>query len=142
MECNMIDNNVNNVGVEHVQPLQSEPHHHHRRSIRLKGYDYSQTGFYFITVCVHDKNCLLGEIKDNNVILSEIGNIAHNNWIDIPNHFKNVQLDEFVVMPNHVHGIVIIDNNNSVGVEHNVRVQHVEPQQFQHIMPQSIGAIM
>jgi putative transposase len=85
------------------------PEIHHRRSIRLKDYDYSSGGAYFITICVKNRECLFGEIIEGKMNLSEIGEIAHNNWLNIPEHFNNVILDEFVVMPNHIHGILILN---------------------------------
>ncbi len=85
-----------------------DPHIHHRRSIRYKGYDYSQQGGYFVTICVHDHECLLGDVSDTEMQLNDCGSIAHDAWIDLPNHYPNVEMDEFVVMPNHVHGIIII----------------------------------
>jgi putative transposase len=87
-----------------------------RRSIRLFDYDYSQSGAYFITICIKDKKCLLGKIIDNNTALSDIGKIINQYWIEIPNQFLYILLDEFTVMPNHLHGIIII-NNSKVGVQ-------------------------
>lgn len=81
---------------------------HHRRSIRLKGYDYAQEGFYFITICCHDRARLFGEITNNKMILNECGKIAENCWLEIPNHFPNVELHEHIIMPNHIHGIIEI----------------------------------
>jgi REP element-mobilizing transposase RayT len=84
------------------------PDIHHRRSIRLKGYDYSQQGAYFVTICTHQRNCLLGEIVDGEMKLNTNGEIARGCWLSIPRHFQNVELDEFVIMPNHLHGIIIL----------------------------------
>ncbi len=84
------------------------PEIHHRRSIHLKEYDYSLPGVYFITICTKNKECLLGEIIDREMKLNDIGKLVQNYWVEIPNHFSNVMLDKFVVMPNHVHGIIII----------------------------------
>ena len=81
---------------------------HHRRSIRLKDYDYSQEGAYFVTICTHGKECILGHIIDGRVELSPIGHSVYGYWLQIPKHFEAVQLDEFVVMPNHMHGILMI----------------------------------
>ncbi len=75
-------------------------------STRLKGWDYSSPGYYFITICTKDRECFFGEIIKEKMYLSEIGEIAHRYWAEIPNHFNNVVLDEFVIMPNHVHGII------------------------------------
>ncbi len=85
-----------------------DPDVHHRRSIRLKGYDYAHPGAYFITICTHDRACLFGEIADGEMILNEAGRIVEKCWREIPMHFPHVALDEFVVMPNHVHGILFI----------------------------------
>ena len=81
-----------------------------RRSIRLPDYNYSIPGAYFVTICTVNKNCLFGEIKDGIAILNEIGNLVFKCWQKIPNHFSNAQLDEFIVMPNHLHGLIIIGN--------------------------------
>ncbi|MBF0104319.1 MAG: transposase [Deltaproteobacteria bacterium] len=80
----------------------------HRRSIRLKGYDYSQQGAYFVTICSHDRECLFGEIVDGKMVLNDVGKIVETCWHNIPNNFPNAELDAFVVMPNHVHGIICI----------------------------------
>jgi len=81
---------------------------HHRKSIRLKGYDYSSPGAYFITICTYQRQCLFGEIVDGEMQLSELGKITESCWQAIPDHFDRVQLDDFVVMPNHLHGIIFI----------------------------------
>ena len=81
---------------------------HRRRSIRLKDYDYSQSGAYFITICTHNKEILFGEILDGEMQLNEWGNVVEDCWDEVPRHFKNVELDAFIVMPNHVHGIIIM----------------------------------
>ena len=90
------------------------PNIHHRRSIRLKGYDYTQQGAYFVTICTHQRNCLFGEIVDGEMKLNTNGEIARGSWLSIPRHFQNVELDEFVIMPNHLHGIILIVNNPEV----------------------------
>jgi REP element-mobilizing transposase RayT len=83
-----------------------DPAIHHRHSIRLKGYDYSQEGLYFITICCQGRICRFGKIEDGKMILNDTGNIAQQCWLDIPQHFPLVELHEYVVMPNHNHGIV------------------------------------
>jgi len=84
------------------------PDYHHRRSIRLRDYDYSEEGAYFVTICTLQRQCLLGDVSGGEVHLSRFGLIVAECWEAIPTHFSNVELDSFVVMPNHVHGIVII----------------------------------
>ncbi|MFA5076297.1 MAG: transposase [Patescibacteria group bacterium] len=86
-------------------------------STRLADYDYSSPGRYFITICVKDRRCCFGEIKNGEVVLSDLGKIAGDCWLEITKHFKNLELDEFVVMPNHVHGIIIILDDNIGDVE-------------------------
>lgn len=81
---------------------------HHRRSIRLKGYDYSQTGFYFITLCSRDRQCWFGEIKNGKMYLNSIGSIVAKEWLKSAEIREEIELDEWIVMPNHFHAIVII----------------------------------
>ena len=81
---------------------------HHRRSIRLKDYDYSKAGAYFVTVCVWNRGCLFGEIKDGDMFLNELGDTVMKCWDSIPTHFPHVETDEFIVMPNHAHGIIVL----------------------------------
>jgi REP element-mobilizing transposase RayT len=88
------------------------PNIHHRHSIRLKEYDYSQAGLYFITICCQDKICRFGNIENGEMILNEWGRIAYDEWLKTPNIRPNIQLDEFIVMPNHIHGIIVITNND------------------------------
>ncbi|HQT91530.1 MAG TPA: hypothetical protein PL001_05835, partial [Candidatus Kryptobacter bacterium] len=93
-----------------------DPHKHHRRSVRLKNYDYSQPGAYFITICVEDRRCLFGEIIDAEMKVNPLGEIVEQSWNNIPNKYQNVEMDEFVVMPNHFHGIIIINENPNPNV--------------------------
>jgi REP element-mobilizing transposase RayT len=86
---------------------------YNRRTIRLKGYDYTQSGAYFVTICTHERVCLFGEAVDGAMALSHAGEIAQARWFAIPHHHPNIELDAFVVMPNHVHGIVIIVGTGS-----------------------------
>ena len=85
-----------------------DPERHQRRSIRLKGYDYTRAGAYFVTLCTRERECSLGQIEDGIVILSEYGRLVERCWRDLPRHSPRVALDVFVVMPNHVHGVIWI----------------------------------
>jgi putative transposase len=85
-----------------------DPKKHHRRSIRLKGYDYTSAGAYFITIATYQRECLFGEIVDGEMILNDYGRVADEFWRAIPKHFPNVELGAFVIMPNHIHGIIVI----------------------------------
>lgn len=79
-----------------------------RHSLRLQGYDYAQTGAYFVTICTQDRNCLFGEIIDGEVRLNEAGRMIHAAWNDLPVHYQGVEIDAFIIMPNHLHGIVLL----------------------------------
>lgn len=144
-----------------------KPNFGRRRSIRLKDYDYSQSGLYFITICTANKHCLFCTDSEDFGNLSHMGKIARDYWLEIASHFKNAKLDVFVVMPNHIHGIIVMTENEekraeniqplqpheqNVGVQyiepsspHN-KIQHIEPtlrqNRFQYITPRSIGSIV
>ena len=81
---------------------------HHRKSIRLREYDYSQAGAYFITIVAWQRECLFGEIVDSEMQLSQYGTIVQKWWSEIPKHFPNVEISAFVIMPNHIHGVIIL----------------------------------
>lgn len=82
------------------------PNIHHRRSIRLKGYDYSQAGLFFITICCQNRICRFGDVVDGEMKLNEYGQIANDEWVKTPEIRPNVELGEFIIMPNHMHGII------------------------------------
>ena len=84
------------------------PDIHDRRSIRLQGYDYRQEGAYFVTICVQNRSCLFGEIINDTMQLNEAGSMLARQWQMLPQRFANVRLDVFVVMPNHIHGIIVL----------------------------------
>ena len=118
-----------------------------RQSMRLSNYDYSAPGYYFVTICTSNMRCRFGKIANVEICLSDAGLIAQQCWMEIPVHYPCTKLDEFIVMPNHIHGIIIIDNN-----QRNVRVQNSEPVQaqnfepvhnkYQYIIPRSLGCII
>lgn len=83
------------------------PHIHNRRSIRLAGYDYSLSGAYFVTVCTQHGNCLFGEIVGSQMALNTAGRMVQTVWEDLPLRFPFVQLDQFIVMPNHFHAVIV-----------------------------------
>ena len=133
---------------------------YHRKSLRLKGYDYSQPGHYFVTIVANGRECVFGEVVNGKMILNDGGKMVKRCWKNIPEHYPAVILDKYVIMPNHVHGIIIITNRNDVygGVQNliNVGVQNFEPLQiqkqnsgynyqqnkYQKIIPRSLGAII
>lgn len=87
-------------------PSRFDPQKHHRRSIRLKGYDYSQPGAYFVTVVAYQRECLFGEIVNGEMRLNEYGEVVKWEWESLPQRFRYLELGAFVVMPNHFHGII------------------------------------
>jgi len=94
---------------------------HRRRSIRLPHYDYTQPGEYLITLCTHDRACLFGDIINGAMVLNDTGVVVEKCWNEIPQHFPHVTLDERTVMPNHFHGIIMIDSDIAgvnVGANH------------------------
>ena len=85
-----------------------DPQEHHRRSVRLKGYDYSWTGYYFVTICTQRRQPLLGRIENEDMILSAAGAAVQSVWEGLPSRWPEVGLDAFVIMPNHLHGIITL----------------------------------
>jgi putative transposase len=88
---------------------------HERKPNRMKGYDYSLDNLYFVTSCVHDRVCCLGTVRDGEMILNEYGKIAEQQWYWLADQYPYVVLHPFVVMPNHIHGIIEIDRGRVVG---------------------------
>jgi putative transposase len=105
----------------------------HRRSIRLPEYDYSKAGEYFITICSFNKEQIYGRISDGKIILSKIGKLAEKHLKEIPDHFEEVFVYEYIIMPNHIHFILSIAG-----------VQNFEPlrNQYQKVIPKSVSTII
>ena len=110
-----------------------------RKSIRLSNYDYSQNGLYYLTICTKNRECIFGEIKNSEIILSKFGKIADNCWSEIPQHFSQVSLHEYVIMPNHIHGIIEI---NVVGAKHLSPSNCLEKTNKGYGTSQTIGSIV
>lgn len=107
-----LSDNHSSIQFDNAPPLPAR----NRRSVRLRGYDYSQAGAYFITICTQNRHCLFGGITEGAMVLNDAGRAVADCWLQIPDHFPNIELDEWVVMPNHIHGIVVIvvrANNHS-----------------------------
>ena len=92
--------------------MQSKSNFPQRRATRLRGYDYSQPGTYFVTTCVEYHQCLFGDIIDGNMHLNGLGEIVVECWNLIPQHYPSVRIGDYVIMPNHIHGIIAWDNPN------------------------------
>jgi REP-associated tyrosine transposase len=80
----------------------------HRRSIRLSNRDYARPDLYFVTICAHERRCIFGRIEVSSVVPSALGSLVCESWVAIPHHFPQVALHEFVIMPNHIHGLIAI----------------------------------
>ena len=127
--------------------MKYNPEKHHRRSIRLKGYDYSQPGWYFVTVVAQNRDCLFGEIADGEMLLNEIGIIVRDEWIKTAEIRPEIRLDEYIIMPNHIHGIIIIVDDNrrhatGRGDPRGTPTRPVAPTIKPGPKPKSIGSIM
>ncbi|MEN8242954.1 MAG: transposase [Chloroflexota bacterium] len=94
-----------------------------RKKLRLQGYDYALSGGYFVTVCANQHGNAFGVVDGGEVVLNEIGKMVRDCWLETPNHYPNVILDEFIVMPDHFHGILFITEPN-VGERHASPVKH------------------
>jgi putative transposase len=105
--------------------MEFDPEVHHRRSIRLREFDYSQPGAYFVTLCASNKECLFGQVVDGQMRMNAIGEIVHEEWFRSGRIRLEIELDAFVVMPNHIHGIVRIVGAH--GVRPNVGANGVCP---------------
>ena len=96
-----------------------DPNKHHRRSIRLAGYDYSQAGLYFNTICIQQRKCLLANIVGESLVLNEAGKMVEMEWLALSERFPAIRLHEYIVMPNHFHGIIEIVGSPLVGDHQN-----------------------
>jgi REP element-mobilizing transposase RayT len=94
-----------------------DPYKHHRRSIRLKEYDYSQEGLYFVTICVQDMRCLFGKIIDGEMALNDAGKMIEKWCMELSHKFPDITLDTYIIMPNHFHAIIINDGTVAVGAD-------------------------
>ena len=98
--------------------MKYNPQKHNRRSIRLKGYDYTKAGSYFVTICVNNRLCLFGEIIEYEMNLNDAGKMVKKIWQGIPQYYPNFDVDFYIVMPNHFHGIILMFKENDVGASH------------------------
>ena len=111
-----------------------------RKQIRLKGYDYSEAGGYFITICTFNREYLLGKISDQGIVLNNTGEIAEKWWLKLGNKFANVTLDYHVIMPNPIHGIIMIsEGKNDVGAIHELPLHRDRIERRRMLIPKVIG---
>lgn len=98
--------------------MKYDPNKHHRSSIRLKGYDYAQAGAYFVTICTWPRQSLLGAIANDEMQLSDSGKVVHFHWHNLLKHHHHLELDEFIIMLNHMHGIVVLADDAACKKRH------------------------
>lgn len=126
--------------------MKFNPESPHRRSIRLRGYDYTQAGAYFVTICTHEREYLLGQVVEEATVLSKCGHLVERSWFNLPRYFSGVELDAFMVMPNHIHGIIIIGRGEAFarlyGNERKFGVANASPLQPHGTQTGSLGAII
>jgi putative transposase len=96
--------------------MKFNPEKHHRQSTRLKNYDYASSGAYFVTICTFQRECIFGEIINGEMIFSSAGERTLEVWEGLPSRFPTVELDVFVIMPNHVHGVICLTGEGSEAV--------------------------
>ena len=130
--------------------MKYDPQKHHRRSIRLKGYDYSQEGAYFVTIVAQNRACLFGDVVNGEMQLNDAGQMLQSQWDALPERFPNIESDEFVVMPNHFHGILVIADKIHVGAvsracpvsgqSHVGQPQEIAPTEHDPILGEIVGA--
>ena len=94
-----------------------DPARHHRRSIRLPGYDYARSGRYLVTICTQNRTCLFGHVIDDQMRLNPSGRTIHTTWDELPNQYPGIRNDAFVVMPNHIHAILVLTPAHPVGAD-------------------------
>ncbi len=119
----------------------------HRRSIRLPGYDYSQPGAYFVTMVTHGHRCLFGRVEEGEMVLNTLGRVASAQWHQLPYRFADLELGEWVIMPNHIHGILVITGKGEASSDKLLRpqsesIKDASPLRPNGTIPGSVGAII
>jgi REP element-mobilizing transposase RayT len=114
--------------------MKYDPNQRHRTSIRLTGYDYASAGIYFITICTHQRECLFGEVIAGKMHLNQFGTIIRGHWLKLPNHHPHLRLDTFIVMPNHLHGLLVLEE--AIAPKGRINLDKTNPQR--HGIPEII----
>jgi REP element-mobilizing transposase RayT len=121
--------------------MKFDPKVHHRRSVRLKGYDYSQAGAYFVTIVAWQREMLFGEIVDGDLVLNELGEIVREEWERTAFVRPNVELGEYIIMPNHVHGILVFVDDMA-GATRVGASRRLAPTDKTTLQPNSLGSVI
>jgi putative transposase len=118
------------------------PEIHHRRSVRLRSFDYSRAGGYFITICAFQRECIFGEVAEATVRLNEMGEIVREEWLKSGEIRAEIYLDEFVVMPNHFHAIVLFGPEGPHGIRPPLAKLSIQDANSPLRKPKSLGALV
>lgn len=114
-----------------------------RKQNRLRQFNYSSSGYYFVTICTKNREEYFGNVVDGKMVLNEYGQIASQIWLNIPKYYGNVLLDEYTIMPNHVHGIIVItktqSNISDVGTIHELSLRKKITLRRNMLIPKIIG---
>jgi REP element-mobilizing transposase RayT len=110
----------------------------HRRSIRLAHHDYQSSSAYFVTICTRARDCVLGEVEDADVRLTPMGKIVRNCWLEIPDHVEGAELDAFVVMPNHLHAILLLGER----LGHSMNGEEFHGERFGQARPRTLSGVV
>ena len=123
--------------------MRFNPNTHHRQSIRLPGFDYATPGAYFVTIVTQNRECLFGDVVDGVMCLNELGRTIDDTWNAVPTRFPNVTTDAWVIMPNHVHGVVVVTERlhgpSGVGVIHELPLPVTPPVRRRMAIPLVVG---
>lgn len=111
-----------------------DPEIHRRRSVRYGAYDYSRSGAYFLTICPWNRQCIFGQVTGTAVVLTPEGKIVHEEWLKTPTHRSYVRLDQFIVMPNHFHGVLFLEGGEGTARR--------APTRFGKQLPRSLAAVI
>ncbi|NWF89291.1 MAG: transposase [Ignavibacteriaceae bacterium] len=119
--------------------MKYNPEERHRKSIRLREYDYSEPNWYYVTICTYDRKNLFGDIKNSKMVLNDFGKFVNEEWLRTKELRKNIDLDEYVIMPNHFHGILIIERRDTARC---VPTSINDKRKFGEMQPGSLSAII
>jgi len=111
-------------------------------SIRLQQWNYASPAMYFVTICTKDRKCCLCEINDGWIYLTEIGKVVFKYWLEIPKHFNNVELDDWIIMPNHLHGILVLKDDKDFNKCRDTTCHVSTGRKFGYMAPKSLSSII
>ena len=136
LQISQVRSSIHELSLHNLDVNQMKRTHKNQQSLRLPNYNYYKNGAYFITICIKNKECLLGDIEKQKFISNSFGRIITDTWYSLAIKYEQIELDEFIVMPNHIHGIIKIDN---VGIIHELSLPQNAKQRRKMLLPKAIG---